>query len=62
MKSNITGFITITDSLFNSIDTANGKVDFIEFIGVTYKGINALRNKKIDVKSLYDKIGLDITN
>lgn len=28
MKSNRTGFITIPDSKFHTIDTSNGKVDF----------------------------------
>jgi len=62
MKSNITGFITIPDSKLNSINTSNGKVDFIEFIGVTDLELIALKNKELDVKSLYEKIGSDITN
>ena len=62
MKSNITGFITIPDREINSINTLNGKVDFVEFIGVTNSELLALRSKKIDVRLLYNKLGSDITN
>lgn len=61
-KSNITGFITIPDRRFQSIDSPNGKVDFVEFIGVTNDELLALRNKKTDVRGLYEKIGLDVTS
>lgn len=62
MKSNITGFITIPDTDFNPIDTPNGKLIFVEFIGVTNDELLAVKDKNIDVKSLYEKIGSDITN
>ena len=62
MQSNITGFITIPDQQLKTIITPNGKVDFVEFIGATNNELLALKNKVIDVKSLYDKIGSDITN
>lgn len=62
MESNITGFITIPDTKFNSIDTPNGKVDFVEFIGVTDDELLAIRNKKINVKDLYEKLASDVTD
>ena len=62
MKSNITGFITIPDTDLNPRDTPNGKLIFVEFIGVTNDELLAVKDKKIDVKSLYEKIGSDITN
>lgn len=62
MKSNITGFITIPDTVFNPIDTPNGKLIFVEFIGVTNDELLAVKDKNIDVKSLYEKIGSDITS
>lgn len=61
-KSNITGFITIPDNKFRDIDTPNGKVCFVEFIGVTDNELKAIRNKKIDVKELYEKLGSDVTD
>ena len=61
-KSNITGFITIPDDKFHEIDTPNGKVSFVEFIGVTNTELEALQNNKITVEELYQKIGSDVTN
>lgn len=62
MKSNITGFITIPDNKINPINTPNGKVSFVEFIGATDSELIALKNKELDVESLYEKVGSDITN
>lgn len=62
MQSNITGFITIPDNNFNSINTPNGIVDFVEFIGVTNDELLAIMNKKLDVKTLYEKLDSDITS
>ena len=62
MQSNITGFITIPDKDIKSIVTPNGKVDFVEFIGVTNNELIALKDKQITVKELYNKIGSDITS
>lgn len=62
MESNITGFITIPDNNFNSINTPNGTVDFVEFIGVTNEELLAIMNKKLDVKTLYEKLDSDITS
>ncbi len=62
MKSNITGFITIPDNELNPTNSPNGKVTFVEFIGATDSELIALKNKELDVKSLYEKIGSDITN
>ena len=60
--SNITGFITIPDTKFQTLNTENGRVDFVEFIGATDAELKALKNKEITVKELYEKIGSDITN
>ena len=62
MESNITGFITIPDKEIDSIITPNGKVDFVEFIGATNEELLALKNKELDVKTLYEKIGSDVTD
>lgn len=61
-KSNITGFITIPDDKFHEINTSNGKICFVEFIGVTDNELKAIQNKQISVKKLYKKIGSNITN
>ncbi|MBE6752780.1 MAG: suppressor of fused domain protein [Ruminococcaceae bacterium] len=62
MASNITGFITIPDSTLNSIDTRNGRLDFVQFIGVTNAELLALREKQMTVKELYDRLGSDVTD
>ncbi|MDE5889360.1 MAG: suppressor of fused domain protein [Bacilli bacterium] len=61
-KSNITGFITIPDYNFNEIETQNGKVVFVEFVGATDSELKALQNGKIKLEELYKKIGSDITD
>ena len=54
-KSKLTGLITIPDTTFVSLDTPNGRVDFVEFIGVTNDELLALENKKTTVANLYKK-------
>lgn len=61
-KSNITGFITIPDIKANSLNTPNGKVDFVEFVGVTNDELKAIMNNQIRVKELYERLQTDITN
>lgn len=61
-KSMITGFITIPDTSVNSIDTSNGKVNFVEFIGVTDAELIKIKNHEMTVKELYEKLGTDVTN
>lgn len=60
--SNITGFITIPDTQFQTLHTPNGRVDFVEFIGATNNELLALKNKETDVKTLYSQIGSDVTD
>ena len=60
--SNITGFITIPDTKFSTLNTPNGRVNFVEFIGVTNNELLALKNEKLDVKTLYNKLDSDVTD
>lgn len=60
-KSNITGFIKVPDDKFPEMDTPNGRVSFVEFVGVTDRELQAVRNKEISVKELYEKTGSDVT-
>jgi len=61
-KSNITGFLTIPDTNFRTLNTPNGKVEFVEFVGITNNEILAIKNKETNVKTLYEKLGSDITD
>lgn len=61
-KSNITGFITLPDDKFHQLDTPNGRVCFIEFVGATDSELKAILNKEIRVHELYEKLGTDLTD
>jgi len=60
-ESNITGFITVPDAKLPEIDTPNGKVAFVEFVGVTDSELLKLKNNETTVAELYDKLGTDVT-
>lgn len=60
-KSNITGFITIADTSVNTIDTPNGRVEFLELIGMTDAELKTLSNKA-SVMDIYSKLGSDMTD
>ena len=62
MHSNITGFITIPDPQLQEINTPNGKVSFVELIGVTNNELLAIIDKQLTVKELYEKLGSDVTS
>ena len=62
MQSNIKGLITIPDTNLKPIDTPNGKVKFVEFIGATNEELLEIQNKKITVGELYKALGSDITD
>ena len=61
-RSNIVAFITVPDKDLQSLETPYGRVDFIALIGITKKELEALRNRKITEKELYEKIGTDVTS
>ena len=52
MNSNITGFVTIPEPKIEKIDTPNGAVDFVEFIGVTNEELLTVKEKGLSVKEL----------
>ena len=60
-KSNITGFICVPDTSVNTIKTPNGKVEFLEFIGMTDAELKTLSSLQ-SVKDIYAKLGSDVTD
>ena len=62
MRSNITGFITIPDKELQPIDTPNGRLVFVAFIGATDAELSAVHGKELTVKELYDRLGSDVTD
>ncbi len=59
-KSQLTGFITALDQA-GTIDTPNGKVDFVQLIGATDAELKAIMEKRLRVRELAEKIG-DVTD
>lgn len=59
--SALTGFITVPDTLVRGIDTPNGHVDFVEFIGATDAELLKIQSKETTVRELFEKIG-DMTD
>lgn len=45
-----------------TIDTPNGKLEFVEFIGVTNEELLAVKDKKMTVQELYKLLGTDVTS
>lgn len=60
-KSALTGFICVSDPSVNMIDTPNGKVSFLELIGMTDAELRTLSNRD-SVMNIYEKLGGDITD
>ncbi|MCM1167878.1 MAG: suppressor of fused domain protein [Ruminococcus sp.] len=60
--SGLTGFITIPDTKVPPIDTPNGKLKFVEFIGATDAELRRIQSKELTVKELYEQLGTDVTD
>lgn len=60
--SKLTGFFTIPDTKIPPIDTPNGKVEFVEFVGATDAELLKLQSKEITVEELYKRLGSDVTD
>lgn len=60
-KSNLTGFICVKDPTVETIDTPNGRVEFLELVGMTDAELKTLSNKA-SVVELYAKLGSDVTD
>ena len=60
-KSKLTGFITVSDPTVNALDTPNGRVEFLELVGMTDAELKTLSNVG-SVMDIYAKLGSDITD
>lgn len=60
-KSKIKSLILVPDSTAKSIDTPNGKVDFLCFVGINDEKVKQIQNKEKTVKEVYEEIGSDVT-
>lgn len=60
-KSKLTGFITVKDPSVETLDTPNGKVEFLELVGMTDEELKTLSSGD-SVREIYKKLGSDITD
>ena len=60
-KSAITGFICINDPSVNTLETPNGRGEFIELIAMTDAELKTL-NSKDSVAEIYKRLGSDVTD
>ena len=60
-KSDLTGFITVKDPTVETIDTPNGRVEFVELIGMTDAELKTLSDVG-SVMDIYEKLSSDITD
>ena len=60
-KSNITGFITVLDEA-GEISTPNGKVQFVQLIGMTDKELTAIIDEKYSVEEMAAKLRNTLTD
>lgn len=61
-QSKLTGFITLLDPELGAIDTPNGKVEFVEFVGCTDAELLQIKDNGLRVQELYEKLGSDLTD
>ena len=59
--SKLTGFIVINDPSVHTLDTKNGRVEFLELIGVTDEELDQVSDDQ-SVLDLYGKLGTDVTD
>ncbi|MCD7936389.1 MAG: suppressor of fused domain protein [Tannerellaceae bacterium] len=60
-KSKITGFGTMPDPA-GTIQTPNGKIQFIQLVGLTDKELKAIYNKKVSVEEILKKLNTTLTD
>ena len=64
-NSNLTGFLTATDDLANTIDTPHGKVEFVTLIGATdaeLRSVYESETSKLEVIKLLEELGNQVTD
>ena len=60
-QSGLTGFITVKDPTVETINTPNGKAEFLELVGMTDAELKTLSTVG-SVMEIYEKLGSDITD
>lgn len=60
--SKIKSLILVPDSTAHSIETPNGKVDFLCFVGITDHEVRQIQKKEKTVQEVYEALGSDVTD
>lgn len=60
--SKITGFITVPDEEAGKLETPNGKLEFVQLVGMTDKELKLILDKKSSVKEIANKLGHTFTD
>lgn len=55
-------FLLVPDAKARELDTPNGRVSFVELVGITASELSALKNLEISGPELYRKLGSDVTD
>ena len=56
------GFLLVPDTKARELDTPNGRVSFIELVGITASELSALKNLEISGPELYRRLGSELTD
>ena len=59
--SELTGFVTILDEA-GEITTPNGKLQFVQLVGVTNNELQQIMDKRLTVQELITQLGHSITD
>lgn len=60
-KSKITGFVTMPDPV-GQIHTPNGKISFIQLVGLTDKELKSIQSKEYTVEQILQQLGTSLTD
>lgn len=60
-QSEINGFLCISDPTVNTLETPNGRVEFIELVGMSDAELQTLSSRD-SVKEIYARLGSDLTD
>jgi len=58
-ESSITALLCVKDTIFNTIDTIHGRVEFIQFVGITHNEEQAIKRDRSNMGLLIERMKAD---
>ena len=55
-NSSITALITVNDTSAQTLDTLHGRVEFIQFVGITEEELNAIKKDHDNISLLIERM------